>query len=95
MEFLATLLAHLSTTISLLLRNRLRILFFHYLHLGAMWTAGSNFHHLVREERDQKHTLTQNGVYRYSLRGENLFLDDFSFIIQSILEIKQDLIILL
>jgi hypothetical protein len=30
-----------------------------------MWTAGSNFHHLVREERDQKHSLTTNGVYSY------------------------------
>jgi len=29
----------------------------------AMWTAGSNFHHLVRERREKKHTLVRSGIY--------------------------------
>jgi protein-S-isoprenylcysteine O-methyltransferase len=32
---------------------------------GAMWTAGSNFHHLVREARENDHVLVTSGIYGY------------------------------
>jgi protein-S-isoprenylcysteine O-methyltransferase len=28
-------------------------------------TAGSNFHHLIRTERDEKHKLVTHGIYAY------------------------------
>eukprot|EP01130_Rhizamoeba_saxonica_P019277 TRINITY_DN9920_c0_g1_i1.p1 TRINITY_DN9920_c0_g1~~TRINITY_DN9920_c0_g1_i1.p1 ORF type:complete len:324 (-),score=33.36 TRINITY_DN9920_c0_g1_i1:16-987(-) len=31
----------------------------------AMWTAGSNFHHLVREQKEEGHTLVTDGIYQY------------------------------
>eukprot|EP01119_Soliformovum_irregulare_P001289 TRINITY_DN11013_c0_g1_i1.p1 TRINITY_DN11013_c0_g1~~TRINITY_DN11013_c0_g1_i1.p1 ORF type:complete len:241 (-),score=52.36 TRINITY_DN11013_c0_g1_i1:183-815(-) len=38
----------------------------------AMWTAGSNFHHLVREEKDKAQTLVTVGIYNY-LRHPSYF----------------------
>jgi protein-S-isoprenylcysteine O-methyltransferase len=37
-----------------------------FFRTSAMWTAGYNFHHLVRDQRDNKHSLTTNGVYSYN-----------------------------
>jgi len=31
----------------------------------AMYTAGSHFHHLVREEREENHKLVTFGIYQY------------------------------
>jgi len=31
---------------------------------GAMFTAGKNFHHLIRERRDNQHQLVTHGIYR-------------------------------
>jgi len=33
---------------------------------SAMWTAGSNFHHQIREEREENHKLVTHGIYSYS-----------------------------
>lgn len=38
----------------------------------AMFTAGSNFHHLVREEREENHKLVTNGIYTH-LRHPSYF----------------------
>jgi len=32
----------------------------------AMWTAGKNFHHQVREKREEGHKLVTHGIYSYS-----------------------------
>ena len=31
--------------------------------LVAQWTAGQNFHHYVREEREKDHQLVTHGIY--------------------------------
>lgn len=38
----------------------------------AMWTAASNFHHLVRDEKEEKHKLVTHGIYQY-LRHPSYF----------------------
>eukprot|EP01118_Nematostelium_gracile_P009292 TRINITY_DN311_c0_g1_i1.p3 TRINITY_DN311_c0_g1~~TRINITY_DN311_c0_g1_i1.p3 ORF type:complete len:102 (-),score=35.90 TRINITY_DN311_c0_g1_i1:98-403(-) len=37
-----------------------------------MYTAGSNFHHLVREEKEENHKLVTVGIYQY-LRHPSYF----------------------
>jgi protein-S-isoprenylcysteine O-methyltransferase len=39
---------------------------------AAMWTAKSNFSHLIMEKRESSHQLVQHGVYRY-LRHPSYF----------------------
>lgn len=42
------------------------------IRIVAMYTAGSHFHHLVREEREEAHKLVDFGIYRY-LRHPSYF----------------------
>jgi len=37
-----------------------------FFRTGSMWTAKSNFHHLVREEKEMGHQLITSGVYSFS-----------------------------
>ena len=37
----------------------------HFLRIGAMFTAASNFHHIVQEKKAQTHVLVTRGVYAY------------------------------
>jgi protein-S-isoprenylcysteine O-methyltransferase len=42
------------------------------IRIVAMFTAGSNFHHFVREEREENHKLVTHGIYQY-LRHPSYF----------------------
>ena len=57
--------------------------------IGAFNSARSNFHHLIRYERDPNHVLIKNGVYAYERHPG--YLGYFVFSVSSQLLIKNPL----
>jgi len=57
---------------TLLVISTIGTIVFQGVRSGAMWTAGHNFHHYVRETREKGHVLVTHGIYAY-LRHPSYF----------------------